>query len=60
MWISVTDRLPDYDEYVLWYADCGNMCIEALDKDDDIIQFLQLGINREITHWQPLPEPPDA
>lgn len=63
-WISVDDRLPDYDEYVLWYRSDGYVFVEGLDKDEDWDTFNDfsglswLGDNIEITHWQPLPEPP--
>ena len=66
-WISVEDELPDEENYVLirytfkrngnsytciafrqkahrcWYDDSGDLTIP----------------NREVTHWQPLPPPPE-
>jgi hypothetical protein len=53
-WISVKDELPEDGEYVLGYY--YNGC--------DIFQFnggfflINLNRNRDITHWQPLPNPP--
>jgi hypothetical protein len=61
-WISVEDRLPDFDEFVLWYIDSGNMFIDFIDKDLDIKLFLSASYNKgkveTITHWTSLPEPP--
>lgn len=67
-WISVKDILPDcYEEVLIWpvfdsYGDrrtawvtlagdwCYHLCTENLGGD--------YVIDSEITHWQPLPEPP--
>lgn len=55
-WISVKDRLPENDEYVLTYCDCSTKSVrtnwysthrKAWHEGDD-----------NITHWQPLPEDP--
>ena len=54
VWIPVSERLPDFDQYVLWYPVAhGMMSIEALDKDGN--EWLQY-----YTHWMPLPKPPGA
>lgn len=56
-WISVKDRLPEDGEYVLTY------------NEDDIGYeigmryyikgaFIAGCVNRDVTHWMPLPEPP--
>ena len=55
-WISVKDRLPELKVQVLTY-----------DKDKDIefgeyhgsywVEYYRESM-REVTHWQPLPEPP--
>lgn len=50
-WIKITDSLPDYDEYVLWYTISGNYHVECLDKDGN--EWLV-----DCTHWRKLPEPP--
>lgn len=64
-WTAITDKLPDYDEPVLWYLEDGNMVVEALDKDgnpwlfnedDDFVSAW--GDCPKATHWQYLPEPP--
>jgi hypothetical protein len=62
-WISVKDRLPDYDEPVLWHTEDGLMHVESLDKDGNPHLF-GYTINEgdweaaPATHWIPLPEPP--
>jgi len=71
-WISVKDRMPPKAEDVLFCLDGGSMivvgmltghlnrwiisidnadAINGIDKELDII-------DREVTHWMPLPEPP--
>ena len=53
-WISVEDRLPEIDDYVLWYNPAHGGCfIEALDKDGSLQDMCGAS-----THWMPLPEPP--
>lgn len=62
-WIKVTDKLPDYDELVLWFTEDGHYWVEALDKDGNPWLFgTQVeGFNTPpVTHWQPLPEPPNS
>lgn len=62
-WISVEERLPEGEEYVLcWYKDeFGDEwstvglkwgCAWDLDIDDNS------GRNLTVTHWMPLPKPP--
>lgn len=55
-WISVKDRLPEYDEPVFGYdgelADMG--IVNYLNGE-----FFDLyGDDMNVTHWMPLPEPP--
>ena len=68
-WISVKDRLPDYDTYTLWCREDGFMFIAEIDHDctwsifKDIYErpapFLdEHEVVAKITHWMPLPEPP--
>lgn len=52
-WIGVEDRLPRIDQFVIWYSVEGNMGIWEIDKDDDMPWL------KEVTHWMPLPEPPE-
>lgn len=49
-WVSVKERLPPYDQYVLWCSQCGNFTVEALDKDGN--PWLS-----SVTHWAEIREP---
>ena len=64
-WVSVKDRLPDYDDYVIWCYENGSMFFECIDKDWDseyLTYFLDGSGHKEssgtITHWMPKPEYP--
>lgn len=49
-WVPVTERLPDDGEYVLAYsADDDFTTVEARHRFGAF----------QITHWMPLPEPPE-
>ena len=55
-WIKVSDRLPEEEQYVLYY--CANY--EKIDKTQFYYGFF-LGVStafHNITHWMPLPKPP--
>ena len=69
-WISVKDRLPEFNKEVLMYSpddyfDCGNgyivtgMVVDANTYrgrgENDIKLY---GVPDGCTHWMPLPEPP--
>lgn len=66
-WISVEDRLPDYEIYVLAYdVECG---VEILYRNGTKgIKFLRLGdwcneceegcFCEKVTHWMPIPDSP--
>ena len=71
-WIKVEDRLPYYDISVLWHLESGYIFIDDIDHDSDWETFKV--IHKEIyfgespgekdsvdkiTHWMPLPEPPN-
>ena len=55
-WISVKDRLPEYENQVLTYRGESGIIVERMfpgatwDFDYDIIDA--------VTHWMPLPQPP--
>lgn len=62
-WISVKDRLPRYNRYVLTFTPTMAMPI-VVDQycgywgDDDDEWYEGWWSKRKITHWMPLPEPP--
>jgi hypothetical protein len=67
-WISVKDEMPEYDTPVLVYRwPDGNdeqhpIFVAVLDNDVNIgvhfASFVNGHIGVNITHWMPLPEPP--
>lgn len=57
-WIKCSDRMPEQYVEVLVCSDDGSRYIAALNRamtwdDGDFFDDIQ-----NITHWQPLPEPP--
>ena len=50
-WISVKDRLPGVDDYVLWFWDDGGITFDAIDKDDMPQNWTGA------THWAEANEP---
>ena len=71
MWISVEDRLPESeDNSVLVHFENGSIeTVHIQDYFDDITAGIKDGIqqytkwylinNPKVTHWMPLPEPPE-
>lgn len=62
-WIPVSERLPKIDKRVLIY-DSGSTYIDNLYEN---IAFgtkewagVEVGTLTHVTHWRPLPEPPEA
>ena len=58
-WIKTTDRLPEDDRHVL--------CLTRTKKGlwNVVIGyymdgFWRVGMNSNVTHWMPLPEPPEV
>jgi hypothetical protein len=56
-WISVKERLPEYDVDVLTIED-GEMEVNAVSEYTQWWWSSDEGFERNPTHWQPLPEPP--
>lgn len=65
-WISVKDRLPRDNVSVLIVSDIflskiriGSIKYRSSDYFWEVIDFdYEVLINKEVTHWMPLPEPP--
>lgn len=70
-WISVKDRLPEDDgKYMVWYKGELDICEFAAESQtfgytcddyDEMYSHLVYwddGMDKDITHWLPLPEPP--
>lgn len=62
-WISVKDRLPKLGKRVLVYRE-GNILISALTVYNECTFWAIIKpfndrsfLTRDVTHWQPLPEP---
>lgn len=58
-WIPVTERLPKKDEYVLCYSEYDTWFIGYRGFHSG--EWIRDGVMypAEITHWMPLPEPPE-
>lgn len=61
-WISVKDRLPSHNEWILAF-DGEKMCVCWFDLSYHDYLFM-FGMSssqqfRNVTHWMPLPEPPN-
>lgn len=57
-WISVEERRPEKHTCVLTYCDDGHIEIDAILSNGEWARTpFDPG---EVTHWMPLPEPPEA
>lgn len=61
-WIPCSERLPDYGVDVLIYAGVFDLAIFApnpmRDGEDRWFGMEQTYLPKTVTHWQPLPDPP--
>ena len=58
-WISVEDRLPESGQCVLINSKNGGVAEGAyLSAKGHFEQWRWNSIKKDVTHWQPLPEPP--
>ena len=55
-WIPVTNRLPEEEVYVLVWRESG---LPYVSRRVDSTYWLGLGKDAKITHWMPLPSPPE-
>ena len=64
-WISVKDRLPEVGQpVVIYYPYWTGLEVQVARLEYDKLTFdicgeFNASVNK-VTHWQPLPEPPDA
>lgn len=60
-WISVEDRLPEEGEWVLTFSRKVNikMWENNIFYDGDVNYYCPIGVENGVTHWMPLPAPPD-
>ena len=63
-WIPVAERLPNEGEPVLWH-DCADTFAHAVvgKRDGESVNWggdMNTDIARSVTHWLPLPSPPDG
>ena len=57
-WISVEDRLPEINTYVLAATHRGLVIIDRLCDYGRGKEWVSGHSDNPITHWQPLPQPP--
>ena len=57
-WIPVTERLPNHWEDVLVRLQCGDCVVAVRSGLIWRVRWNNTLLDREPTHWMPLPEPP--
>ena len=58
-WISVEDRLPETETSVLVCTERGYIFLSWA-SNEDVFWFYNEDEDDRVTHWQPLPEPPET
>ncbi|MDN2192247.1 DUF551 domain-containing protein, partial [Escherichia coli] len=59
-WISCSERMPDNNHDVLFFDVWGYIRIGWFSADDRSWFTSDDGCRMEVTHWMPLPEPPQG
>lgn len=54
-WIPITERLPEWLDYVIVHYENGNVRISMMINEK---RFSCEGLYGKVTHWMPLPAPP--
>lgn len=57
-WIPCAERLPDDGGMVLLSTDDGEVWPGYVSKELGWRYYNHIKVDRTVTHWQPLPEPP--
>lgn len=56
-WVSVKDRLPEIQTFVLLCAKHGDAAFTTIGCRRSLVDRT---VEKEYTHWMPLPEPPEV
>jgi hypothetical protein len=58
-WISVSERMPEKDTAVLVHTDMDGTHAASFDGEEWFCDYGGAWLFPNVTHWMPLPEPPD-